>query len=155
MEITKGPGDFDGPTRATLAYCLLKNTFKTMKNPRIGSLSYILVVFATAFSYDALSQDVLVASAEAKTSPIVNEPLVTEGEKEEAKKAEDEEDEGKLTVSGYLDTYYFHNFNNPASRNNMGVSGVGRGFDRKVDQFTLGMVQTIFTYSNKKSEMVA
>ena len=63
-------------------------------------------------------------------------------------------EKGKLSISGYIDSYYFTNFNNPASRDNMGVSGVGRGFDRKVDQFALGMVQTIFTYSNDKSEAV-
>lgn len=65
------------------------------------------------------------------------------------------EEDGKLEVSGYIDSYYFTNFNSPASRDNMGQSGVGRGFDRTVDQFTLGMVQTIFKYTNKKSEMVA
>ena len=63
-------------------------------------------------------------------------------------------EKGKLSISGYIDSYYFTNFNNPASRDNMGVSGVGRGFDRKVDQFSLGMVQTVFTYSNDKSEAV-
>jgi hypothetical protein len=127
-----------------------------MKNLRINSLSYILVVCAMALSYDALSQEVLVASAEIKPAVVTPEsPIVTEGEKKAAKSAEEEEEDGKLSVSGYIDSYYFHNFNNPASRNNMGASGVGRGFDRKVDQFTLGMVQTIFTYSNKKSEMVA
>jgi hypothetical protein len=69
--------------------------------------------------------------------------------------AQQEEDKGRLTVSGYIDSYYFTNFNNPASRDNMGQSGVGRGFDRRVDQFQLGMVQTVFKYVAKKSEMVA
>lgn len=64
-------------------------------------------------------------------------------------------EDGKLEVSGYMDSYYFTNFNNPSSRDNMGQSAVGRGFDRRVDQFQLGMVQTIFKYTNKKSEMVA
>ncbi len=64
-------------------------------------------------------------------------------------------EEGKLSISGYLDSYYFTNFNGPSSRDNMGQSGVGRGFDRRVDQFQLGMVQTVFKYTNKKSEMVA
>lgn len=64
------------------------------------------------------------------------------------------EDGGKLSISGYIDSYYFTNFNNPASRDNMGVSGVGRGFDRKVDQFSLGLVQTVFTYKTGKSEAV-
>lgn len=67
----------------------------------------------------------------------------------------EEKEDGKLSISGYLDSYYFHNFNNPSSRDNMGQSGVGRGFDRRVDQFQLGMVQTIFKYTNSKSEMVA
>jgi hypothetical protein len=60
----------------------------------------------------------------------------------------------KLSISGFLDSYYFTNFNSPASRDNMGQSGVGRGFDRRVDQFQLGMVQTVFKYTNKKSEGV-
>jgi hypothetical protein len=126
-----------------------------MKNLKIRSLVYIMIVLAMAVSYDVLSQDVLVASAEKKlvVAP-AEDPIVTEGEKDEAKKAEEQED-GTLSISGYLDSYFFHNFNNPASRDNMGQSGVGRGFDRRVDQFALGMVQTIFTYKNKKSEMVA
>ena len=64
-------------------------------------------------------------------------------------------DEGKLSINGFIDSYYFTNFNHPWSQDNMGQSGVGRGFDRKVDQFNLGMVQTVFKYTNKKSEMVA
>jgi hypothetical protein len=63
-------------------------------------------------------------------------------------------DNGKLSISGFIDSYYFTNLNNPASRNNMGVSGVGRGFDRRVDQFSMGMVQTMFTYTNRRSEAV-
>ncbi|MEY2705240.1 MAG: hypothetical protein RL407_1302 [Bacteroidota bacterium] len=65
-----------------------------------------------------------------------------------------EEEKKELSISGYIDSYYFTNFNRPASRDNMGVSGVGRGFDRKADQFALGMVQTMFTYTTNKSEMV-
>jgi len=60
-----------------------------------------------------------------------------------------------FSISGYIDSYYFTNLNRPSTLNNMGQSGVGRGFDRKVDQFNLGMVQTIFKYTNSKSEMVA
>ncbi len=66
----------------------------------------------------------------------------------------EEKQEAMLSVSGYLDSYYFTNFNRPASRDNMGQSGVGRGFDRRVDQFQLGMVQTVFKYVNSKSEGV-
>jgi hypothetical protein len=73
----------------------------------------------------------------------------------EEKKEEEKKEEGKLTISGYLDSYYFTNFNKPSSRDNMGQSGVGRGFDRRVDQFQLGMVQTVFKYTNRKAEAVA
>jgi hypothetical protein len=81
---------------------------------------------------------------------LVNESELPGGEEEK----EQEDIEGSLSISGYIDSYYFTNFNNPASRDNMGVSGVGRGFDRKVDQFALGMVQTVFTFKNQKSETV-
>nr|WP_232065077.1 outer membrane beta-barrel protein [Rhodocytophaga rosea] len=69
--------------------------------------------------------------------------------------SKDSTDTGQFSISGYIDSYYFTNFNRPASRDNMGQSGVGRGFDRRVDQFSLGMVQTLFKYTNRKSEMVA
>jgi len=60
-----------------------------------------------------------------------------------------------FSISGYVDTYYFTNLNMPSSRDNMGQSGVGRGFDRRVDQFQLGMVQTILKYTTSKTEVVA
>ncbi len=88
------------------------------------------------------------------SQPTIKQPSETESGVQTIDEADPIEDEGKLTISGYLDSYYFTNFNNPASRDNMGVSGVGRGFDRKVDQFALGMVQTVFTYTNNKSEAV-
>jgi hypothetical protein len=111
-----------------------------MKNLRFLTPVCLVIFILTASN--SFSQDVAVASAAAPT-----EAPATPKEEEAA--------DGKLTVSGYLDSYYFHNFNNPSSRDNMGQSGVGRGFDRRVDQFALGMVQTVFTYKNKKSEAVA
>jgi len=72
----------------------------------------------------------------------------------EEEKTEEVKKDNNISFSGYLDSYYFTNFNRPASRDNMGQSGVGRGFDRRVDQFQLGMVQTIFKYTNSKSEGV-
>ncbi|MCS6832630.1 MAG: porin [Flammeovirgaceae bacterium] len=69
--------------------------------------------------------------------------------------AQDSTSTGKFSFSGYVDTYFFTNFNRPASRSNTGNSGVSRGFDRNADQFQLGMVQTMMTYSTKKSEIVA
>ena len=34
--------------------------------------------------------------------------------------AKQEEDKGRLTINGYLGSYFFTNFNNPASCDNMG-----------------------------------
>ncbi|TAH22711.1 MAG: porin [Cytophagales bacterium] len=56
--------------------------------------------------------------------------------------------------SGYLDTYYFMNMNNPSSRSNLGASGISRGFDRNPGQFQLGMLMTRMSYSNKWAEVV-
>ena len=64
-------------------------------------------------------------------------------------------DDGKLTFSGYLDTYYNHAFNNPKSGSLLGPGGAGRAFDRTVDQFSLGLVQLKTTYSSSKVDVVA
>jgi hypothetical protein len=66
----------------------------------------------------------------------------------------------KVTLSGYIDSYYLHAFNNPKSGNLMGSGNVagpyfaGRAFDRLTDQFALGLVQTKFAYSDDKSDLV-
>ena len=83
--------------------------------------------------------------------------------KEEAKPKEDEK--AKLTFSGYLDTYYFGNLNNPASRSNLGISGAtsegnliagnARAFEQRSGQFSLGLIQTKMTYAFKNVEAVA
>jgi hypothetical protein len=64
-------------------------------------------------------------------------------------------DDGKLTLSGYLDTYYNHAFNRPKSGSLLGGGGAGRAFDRTVDQFSLGLVQFKATYSSSKVDIVA
>jgi hypothetical protein len=116
-----------------------------MKNLRLLTYGTLALIFST---YNlGLAQETVVASNATTPPASTTEPAP-------APTPAEEETNGKLTVSGYLDSYYFHNFNNPASRDNMGQSGVGRGFDRRVDQFNLGMVQTVFTYKNKKSEAV-
>lgn len=67
----------------------------------------------------------------------------------------DTTDTGKLSISGYLDSYYLTAFNRPKSGNLLGVDQLaGRGFDRLTDQFALGLVQAKFSYSNRKSDMV-
>ena len=64
------------------------------------------------------------------------------------------EDKGKFTFSGYVDSYYMANFNNPISRNNLGESLTARSFDQKAGQFSLGLVQTKMTYSTSKLDIV-
>ena len=128
-----------------------------MKNHRLNFLALSIVLFLISNFESKAQTEIVVASNEKK--PVANvtkeEPIITVGEVIQAKEKEEEKkEEGKLTVSGYLDSYYFTNFNKPSSRDNMGQSGVGRGFDRRVDQFQLGMVQTVFKYTNSKSEGV-
>jgi hypothetical protein len=83
---------------------------------------------------------------------------------------EDSTKSGKLTISGYVDVYYQYNLNNPSFAspvNNAAVgagasgygtvptgSNVGRIFDVKNNQFSLGLVQTKFAYTTDKSEVV-
>lgn len=67
----------------------------------------------------------------------------------------DSTDTGRLTISGYIDSYYLTAFNNPRSGNLLGLDQLaGRAFDRLPNQFALGLVQTKFAYSNKKSDLV-
>ena len=71
----------------------------------------------------------------------------------------------KLTFSGYLDTYYFANLNNPASSSNLGISGLdggGRGvpgnaraFEQRSGQFSLGLIQTKIVHTTETTEAVA
>ena len=64
------------------------------------------------------------------------------------------EDKGKFTFSGYIDSYYMANFNNPTDRSNLGASGTARAFDQRSGQFSLGLVQTKIGYSTTKSDVV-
>ncbi len=63
--------------------------------------------------------------------------------------AEAAETKGDLTISGYVDTYYFANFNKPKSNTNQ-----GRIFDIPSGQFNLGLVQTMIQYETGKSKVV-
>lgn len=64
------------------------------------------------------------------------------------------EDKGKFTFSGYIDSYYMANFNNPKDRSNLGASGTARAFDQRSGQFSLGLIQTKIGYSTAKSDVV-
>lgn len=66
---------------------------------------------------------------------------------------------GKFTFSGYMDTYYFGNFNNPKSQSNLGLNGAGvvgnaRAFDQKAGQFGIGLIQAKAVYSASKVDAV-
>ena len=67
---------------------------------------------------------------------------------------EKEAESSKFTFSGYIDSYYMLNFNNPTNRSNLGVAGNERAFDQKSNQFSLGLVQTKFGYATKTSDVV-
>lgn len=84
-------------------------------------------------------------SQQVSTADTTSTRLLTEEQKEE---------KPTLTYSGYLDTYYFTNLNAPSSRNNLGSSGIARGFDRYVDQFQIGMFLNRISYSYKNTEVV-
>lgn len=61
---------------------------------------------------------------------------------------------GKFTFSGYMDTYYFGNFNNPRDQSNIGVGGGARAFDQRAGQFGIGLVQAKATYTSDKVDAV-
>jgi hypothetical protein len=64
------------------------------------------------------------------------------------------EEKPTLRVSGYFDTYYFSNLNRPSSRNNLGNSGISRGFDRYVGQFQIGMLLTRLDFTHRSLQFV-
>ncbi|MBP6619284.1 MAG: porin [Leadbetterella sp.] len=66
----------------------------------------------------------------------------------ETPKAVVEEVKNPLTFSGYVDTYYFANFNGVQS--NLGASGFERIFDQKANNFQVGLAQLKTTYSTDK-----
>jgi Putative beta-barrel porin-2, OmpL-like. bbp2 len=109
--------------------------------------SVLLVALLTSSFTLARGQDAPMASAK----PV--ESIVKEAEKDpnDPEKKEDP----KFTYSGYFDTYYFGNFNNPSTRSNLGSSGISRGFDRFPGQFQLGMFLNRMAYTHKNTEVFA
>lgn len=65
---------------------------------------------------------------------------------------------GKFTFSGYMDTYYFGNFNNPRSQSNLGLNGAiagnARAFDQKAGQFGIGLIQAKAMFTSDKVDAV-
>ncbi len=117
-----------------------------MKNLKLCGYTTIALILLTVGR--SLAQDVAVASA-AKVLP--DAAILDVGETQAVPV---EEAEGKLSFSGYFDTYYFANLNNPSSRNSLGSSGISRGFDRYTGQFQLGMFLTRTSYAYKNTEVV-
>ena len=89
-----------------------------------------------------------------KKKVTVKDAKQTTTQAKEEKTEPKEEDKSKLTFSGYIDSYYMGNLNNPASRSNTGRSGSARAFDIRSGQFSLGLVQTKMQYSTEKSDVV-
>src|ERR1700759_1241560 len=71
------------------------------------------------------------------------------------KTAEPESELSKFKFSGYIDAYYFSNLNNPASRNNLGISGNALAFDQRSGTIGIGLVQAKMTYApSEKTDVV-
>jgi len=68
--------------------------------------------------------------------------------------ATEEKNKGTLSFNGYLDSYYSANFNKPLSMTNSGQSGTSRVFDTRSGQLTLGLIQTMLSYTTDRSEAV-
>ncbi|MFM7487731.1 MAG: outer membrane beta-barrel protein [Cytophagales bacterium] len=115
-----------------------------------------LCLFLCAIFTTQAQQEQVVASVKKIPSYSSSETsIVTAGEQQQQAEEPKEEEKPKFTYSGYFDTYYFANLNTPASRNNLGSSGIGRGFDRYAGQFQLGMFLNRMSYAYKNTEVVA
>jgi len=97
--------------------------------------SLLVSLFLLAFSYQV--------SAQKTDSTTVTSSVATISEPAETP-------DGAFTINGYVDTYYFYNLNKPES----GLNG-GRIFDLPHNSFSIGLVQTMITYTNGKSKVVA
>jgi hypothetical protein len=88
----------------------------------------------------------LIAFMNTAFATVVNDSLLT------AKTGRGQQANHSYKFAGYFDTYFFTNFNNPSTRNNLGDCSCARGFDRFVNQFQLGMVLTQFSYTHRTVE---
>jgi Putative beta-barrel porin-2, OmpL-like. bbp2 len=64
------------------------------------------------------------------------------------KKPKPTAEESPLKFNGYVDTYYFANFN--GVQTNLGASGFERIFDQKANNFQIGLAQLKTTYTKDK-----
>ena len=115
----------------------------------INALTVTLFTLLISTSHNALAQNEL-ASISGSLVPAT--PVSTGVPSLEA--SVDPSKKGAINFSGYFDTYYFANLNNPATRTNLGSSGISRGFDRYPGQFQLGMFMTRLGYTHGNTEFV-
>ncbi len=99
-----------------------------------------LLTFLTCCGYVSVASDTTAVSKPAAIQPAAIQPKA--------------DDTGKFTFSGYLDFFYFGNFNNPQDRLNTGVNGSARAFDQRAGQFQLGIVQAKASYTSDKVDAV-
>lgn len=99
----------------------------------------VLLITSLLASYSSQAQDTTATSQKRPADPTP---------------AESEPTPGKFTFSGYMDTYYFGNFNRPLDRSNVGVFGAARAFDQRAGQFQLGLVQAKAAYTSDKVDAV-
>ena len=83
-----------------------------MKNYTLNLMRLSLALVIVMSSNLTFAQENIVVASIAK--PVADEKIVTEGDALEAKKEKEEAEEGKFSVSGYIDSYYFTNFNTSA-----------------------------------------
>jgi Putative beta-barrel porin-2, OmpL-like. bbp2 len=100
--------------------------------------SVYLSLFGIGFFFSAQATDL--------TSELTDDSKKTS--KTEEAKTSVEEEAKPLVFSGYVDSYYFANFNGVQS--NLGASGFERIFDQKANTFQVGLAQLKTTYTTNK-----
>ncbi|MCP4521442.1 MAG: porin [Cytophagales bacterium] len=68
--------------------------------------------------------------------------------------ATDDEQIQKMSIHGYVDTYYSYNLNNPANQDSYGSTGAGRVFYGRHNEMTIGLVQTKAEYTTDDIHIV-
>jgi len=114
-------------------------------------LSLLLCLFLNLITENLAAQSDLVMASASVQTPAVSNTANSPGTVETSINPESK---GVFNFSGYFDTYYSANLNHPATRTNLGSSGISRGFDRYPGQFQLGMFLTKMGYSHRNTEFV-
>ena len=102
-----------------------------------------LLISSIIYSFTIQAQDTTATSSKRTADPAPAETVAP----------------GKFTFSGYMDTYYFGNFNNPKSQSNLGLGqggsvGNARAFDQRAGQFGIGLIQAKAMFTSDKVDAV-